>query len=38
MTFGQMLRKRLSEQRFRLVFFYSTIVLGLYIAARAVIF
>ena len=38
MTFGQMLRKRLSEQRFRQVFFYSTIVLGLYIAARAVIF
>jgi len=38
MRFGQTIRQRLSEQRFKQVFFVSVVVLGAYIAARAYIF
>ncbi|MDD9876017.1 MAG: sulfite exporter TauE/SafE family protein [Magnetovibrio sp.] len=37
MAFGQRLRRRLSEQRFKQVFFVSTALLGAYIAARALL-
>ncbi len=35
MVFGQMIRNRLSEDRFRRVFFFALLVLGTYIAVRA---
>lgn len=38
MMIGRNIRKRLSEQRFKQVFFVSVIALGAYIAARAYVF
>lgn len=38
MVIGQRIRRRLSEQRFKQVFFVSVIVLGAYITARAYLF
>jgi len=35
MWFGQQLRKKLSEQHFRLIFFYALLLLGVYIIIKA---
>jgi len=35
MVFGQKIRQRLSEEKFRRVFFISTFILGLYIIVRS---
>ena len=37
MMVGRVIRVRLSEQRFKQVFFFSVVVLGAYIVARAYI-